>query len=356
MSRYILKQEGDAPKSLNYMAKFDSNEDLIYHLKELKKSWNEAQFGAVKFQLMEVVEGLEVAASVFFNGQNYMRNKAGKVVGFLNFEEKKECDGNTGETTGEMGTTFMGVTEDNKLFKDIIMKPKILEVLRKSGFRGVFDINCIKTKDGIVALEPTCRPGIPSTSYEFMEGLESGTGDMIEAVAKGMNSKIEVKQGVGMVMVIAGKPYPVEVDMEENATSIGEKLWILKDGKPVKEFDDEQKKHIRLQNFEKSKDEESGEESYKVATKNGYLLTVTGTGTDISDAREKLLKYIKENIYLSGMKYRHDIGKRVEEYAGKEDKNIVKSKELEKEKENLKAEQDKLKVIKSQVKKLIYGQ
>ena len=57
MSRFILKQNADAPKSLNYMAKFEDNSDLIFHLEELKKSWNENEFGEVDFDLMEVVRG-----------------------------------------------------------------------------------------------------------------------------------------------------------------------------------------------------------------------------------------------------------------------------------------------------------
>lgn len=348
--RWILKQNGDAPKSLNHMGKFEDSSDMLYHLGELKKGWNEQEFGKIDFDLMEVVEGLEVAASVFFNGKSFMKNKAGKIVGYLNFEEKKEADGGVGETTGEMGTLFVGVTEDNKLFKDIIMKPKIIEILRKSKFRGVFDINCIKTKDSIVALEPTCRPGVPATSYEFMEGLESPTSDMLEAVAKGMNSPIEVRQGVGMVMVVAAKPYPVEADMDSEATSIGEKLWPLKDGKPAKDFDDEQMKHIHLENFEKDGD------SYKVATKNGYLLTVTGTGNSIEDAREKLLEYIKNNIYISGMKYRHDIGKRVEDKVGMVDKNLKEKMEIEKQKAHVASEVENIRKVKAGVKKLLYGQ
>lgn len=353
--RWILKQNGEAPKSLNYMSKFNGNEDMLYHLAELKKSWNESEYGPVDFDLMEVVEGLEMGATAFFNGENYMENKEGKVIGFLDFEEKKECDGNTGETTGEMGTTFMGVTESNQLFKEILMKPKIIEVLRKSGFRGVFNINCIKTKNGIVALEATCRPGVPATSYELIEGLESKTADLIEAVAKGINSKIEVRQGVGMVMVIAARPYPIEINLDDSATSLGEKLWILENGKPIKDFTKDQKKHIHLRNFYKSIDGETKGESYLVATKNGYLFTVTGIGNDISETRENLIKYIKDNVYISGMKYRHDIGERVEEHAGKEDTIKIKEKELDTEKENLKMKQDKLEMIKNQVKKLLYG-
>ena len=130
--RWILKQNGDAPKSLNHMGKFDQSVDMLFHLNELKSGWNEGEFGKFDCDLMEVVEGLEVAASAFFNGTDFLTNKAGKVVGYLNFEDKKEADGGTGETTGEMGTTFLGVDETNTLFKEIMLKPKVLQVLRNS--------------------------------------------------------------------------------------------------------------------------------------------------------------------------------------------------------------------------------
>ena len=329
--KWILKQNGDAPKSLNHKGKFDGSEDMLFHLEELKKSWNEASFGKVDFDLMEIVEGIEVAASAFFNGQDFLKNKDGKIVGFLNFEEKKEIDGNLGETTGEMGTTFIGVTEDNKLFKDILLRPKVLEALRAAKFRGVFDINTIKTKEGIVALEPTCRFGIPSTSYEFLEGLDSSPADLIYTVASGGNNAIAVKQGFGMVMCIVAKPYPIEADVEDSATSIGERLWILKNGKPIKDFTDDQKKHIRLQNFYK----EDG--MYRVATKNGYLLTVTATGTDVGQIRDDLINYIQNNLYISGMKYRSDIGERVDGSGKKlKDQLARKDQELAKVKQMIK--------------------
>ncbi len=307
--KFILKQNGDAPKSINHLGKFNGSEDMLFHLEGLKKKWNEAEFGKVNFDLMEVVEGLEIAASAWFNGKDWMRNKRGKVVGFLNFEEKKEANGQTGETCGEMGTTFIGVDEDNETFKDILLRPKITEALKATQYKGIFDINCIKTQEGIVALEPTCRFGVPATSYEFMEGLETPVADLIESVSMGEGKPIEIKEGIGMVMVSAAKPFPIDAN-EKEQTSLGERLWIMKNGKPVKDFDKEQKKHIHLQNFEKK------DGNYFVATKNGYLLTITGIGKTIADTRENLIQYIKDNLYISGMKYRTDIGARVEEAIG----------------------------------------
>jgi len=324
--RWILKQNGNAPKSINHMGKFEGNEDMLFHLKELKKGWNEQQYGKFDCDLMEVVEGMEVAASAFFNGHDFLRNSDDKVVGYLNWEEKKEADGNLGETTGETGTTFFGCTEDNELFKDILLKPKIITKLKEINFRGVFDINCIQTEDGLVALEPTCRFGVPSTAYEFLEGMITPCSDVIRYCAEGLDEPIEIHEGFGQVLVITSKPYPVEVDLDEESTSLGEKLWIMDgDGQTlIEDFTPEQKKHIHLYNFEKTTDPDTDETCYKVITKSGYLLTVTGRDTkgeygkdsenDIEAIRKNLLHYTKNNIYISGIKYRQDIGKRIEKY------------------------------------------
>lgn len=306
-NRLVLKQNGEAPKSLNHLGKFDDGSDLLYHLEELKKSWTEHTNGPVDFDLMELVEGTEMAASAFFNGHDWLRDEYGDVVGFLNFEHKKETDGNLGETTGEMGTLFLGVDENNETFSEIMMKPEIAALLKKTDYRGVFDINGSMTKKGFVAFEPTSRFGVPATSYEFMEGLDMNTADLLECMARGLDEPIAVHHEIGMVTVVASKPFPVEADMDDAATSLGQKLWILKDKKPLKDFTDEQKEHIHLENFKKT------DGNYLVATKSGYLLTVTMRGDDVQDVREKTLEFIKDNVLISGMKYRQDLGKAYED-------------------------------------------
>lgn len=305
--RWVLKQNGDASKSINHVGKFEGNEDMLFHLEELKKGWNDLENGAFDCDLMEFVEGVEVAASAFFNGHDFLRDSRGRVVGFLNFEHKKEKDGDLGATTGEMGTLFNGVDESNKIFRDIIMRKEILEVLRESNYRGVFDLNGSLTDDGFICFEATSRFGIPATSYEFMEGLKSSTADLLCAMACGEAIEIDIQKGWGMVQVIVAPPFPVEVEVQKEATSAGERLWILNDGKPVTEFSADQRKHIHLENF--FKDDQG---HYKIASKSGYILTVTGRGKTIENTRESLLKYIKDNLYLSSMSYRTDLGKRIE--------------------------------------------
>ena len=308
MSRFILKQLGSAPKSLSHMAHFDDNSDLIYHLQEMKKKWNEAEYGKVEFQLMEVVEGVEVACSAFWNGHDWLRNKDGKAVCFLNFEEKKESGNGMGETTGETGTTFYGTDETNPIAKEILFKPEIEKVLHDSDYRGVFDINGSLTDDGFVAFEPTSRFGVPSTSYEFIAGLKSKTSDLLKALATGQDAPVRIQKGWGMVIVLTAKPYPSEAHMGNEHTSLGEKLWILEDGKPADDFDQKQASRVHLENFYKDEDG-----SYKVATPNGYLLVVSGSGATISGVRNDIIKFIKDNLYIAGYKHRMDIGARIED-------------------------------------------
>lgn len=308
-TKWILKQNGSAPKMLNHKGKFDDGIDMIFHLEEMKKGWNEQEFGKFDCDLMEIADGTEIAASAFFNGTDFLRNEDGKVVGFLNFEEKKETDGNRGETTGETGTTFVGVDEDNEIFADILLRTEIIDKLQETDFRGVFDINGCITKDGFVAFEATSRFGIPATSYEFLSGLKSNTGELLAAMAMGLEETIDLHMGVGMVVVICAKPYPIEAHLSDEHTSLGEKLWIMQKGEPVKEFTKDQKYRIHLENFEKTP-----EGDYKVATKGGYLLTVTGRGKTVEKTREDLLEFVEENIYIAGMKWRTDIGKRIDDF------------------------------------------
>lgn len=306
--RFILKQNGSAPKSINHMGKFDDSSDMVYHLNELKKKWNESDYGPVDFDLMEVVDGVEVACSAFWNGHDWLRNKDGKAVAFLNFEEKKESDNGMGETTGETGTTFYGTDERNPIAKEILFKKEIEDVLRESDYRGVFDINGSLTEDGFVAFEPTSRFGVPATSYEFIAGIKSKTSDLLKSMAMGEDTTVRIVKGWGMVVVLTSKPYPSEAHMGNEHTSIGEKLWILEDGKPVDDFDQTQGDRVHLENF--YKDDEG---DYKVATSSGYLLVVSGSGATIKGVRNDIAKFIKDNLYISGQKHRMDIGSRVED-------------------------------------------
>jgi phosphoribosylamine--glycine ligase len=305
---YVLKQGGDLPKSMNHISKFEKSVDMIEHLEKLKQEWNSTEYGKPDFQLMEKVEGVEIAASAWWNGNDWMRNADGKIVGWGNGEEKKEIAGGIGTTTGETHTTFFPMSEDDELFKDILLRPALANWLKKSGFRGVVDINGMYTKESFVGFEFTMRFGIPSTSYEMIEGLESSAADLLEAVAKGEQTPVRLKPGVGAVVVLSGKPYPVEATLPDEETSAGERLWLLKNGEPcLSDLWAPRFQHIHPYNV--FFDEEN--QDYRIATESGYILTATGTGDSIKEARDKAIGELEDKIYLTDMKWRADGGDRL---------------------------------------------
>ena len=159
--RWVLKQNGEAPKHLNYIGKFLNSVDLLWHLEQLQTKWNEAEYGKFDVDIMEFANGTECAVSAFFNGTEFLKGRDGKVAAFINFEEKKSMTGGLGPTCGEMGTTFIGTNSDNPIVKEVIMRPKIVEALKALNYRGVFDINGTKTDKGYVAFEFTMRPASP---------------------------------------------------------------------------------------------------------------------------------------------------------------------------------------------------
>src|SRR5258708_7258497 len=55
--RFVLKQNGSAPKSLSYVGKFEDSSDMLFHLQELQNKWNEAEFGKFNGDIMEFVDG-----------------------------------------------------------------------------------------------------------------------------------------------------------------------------------------------------------------------------------------------------------------------------------------------------------
>ena len=79
--------------------------------------------------------------------------------------------------------------------------------LRRIGFRGDFDLNCIVNEEGAFPLEATSRFGFPTTQLQ-MEFHISPWTEFLAAVARGEDYPLEVREGYGVVMLIAIPPFP----------------------------------------------------------------------------------------------------------------------------------------------------
>ena len=278
--RYVYKPSGflaSDSKGLLFLGKDEDGKDIH----EIMRSNKTVLSKKIKqFQLQKYAQGVEIAVGAFFNGNDFIYPIN------VNFEHKKLFPGDIGPFTGEMGT-LMYWSMPNMIFKTTLEKMK--EEIKKSGYVGYIDINCIANGRGIYPLEFTTRFGYPHISIA-MEGVISEWGEFLYSIAKGENYDLKTKKGfqIGICCVIPPFPYDDKSEM-----NIYKDLSIIFK-KPTTEG-------IHLG------DVKIVEGAWRIAGESGYALVVTGSGVTVEDSRKQAYGRI-ENILLQNMFYRTDIG------------------------------------------------
>jgi phosphoribosylamine--glycine ligase len=284
---WVIKQNGLASKSINYVGNFDDARDVIDVLQSYKNS--DASHGAI-LTLQERVRGVEIAVMRFFNGIDWV----GPML--INCEHKKFFPGDLGPTTSEMGTLgWYDEDESNKLFSETLAKMK--PYLQKIGYRGLIDINSIVNENGAFPLEVTSRPGSPTVHLQSELNLSAWT-EILSSVAKGDQVKMDYKRGYGVVVVIAVPPFPYAKKLEDHS-QIGTTIY----------FDDDiTKEEMKQVHFEEVGWDKTNKK-YFISDNRGYVLYVTGHGSTVEDAQQSAYRVVKK-IHIPKMFYRNDIGNR----------------------------------------------
>jgi len=278
--RYVFKPSefvGSSSKGLLFLGKDEDGKDLCEIIRSNKNVLKEK---VKQFQLQKFAQGVEVAVGAFFNGNDFIYPIN------INFEHKKLFPGDIGPYTGEMGT-LMYWSGPNTIFKTTLEKMR--EDIRKSGYIGYIDINCIANARGIYPLEFTCRFGYPHISIA-MEGITSGMGEFLYSIAKGESYDLRTKKGFQLGVCCAVPPFPY-YDKEE--MDIYRDLSII--------FKKPSMEGIRFGDLKRV------DGSWRIAGESGYVLVVTGSGTTVEDARKQAYGRL-DNILLQNMFYRTDIG------------------------------------------------
>jgi phosphoribosylamine--glycine ligase len=280
--RYVFKPSGEETldwylKSLLFLGQEEDGKDILALLEHNKKNWSEK---IKKFQLQKFATGVEVAVSAFFNGNDFIYPIN------TNFEHKKLFPGDIGPYTGEMGTLLYW-SEPHNLFNATLLKMR--DRLRKSGYVGCIDINCIVNGKGIYPLEFTARFGYPTISI-MMEGVQSPWGEFLYALAKGENYKLKTQRGFQIGVVVAVPPFPYydkeQFKMYKNTSIIFKKP----------NFNGVHLGDVKLV-----------DNDWKLAGEAGYALVITGSSNTVLGARKEVYHRI-DNIILQNMFYRTDIG------------------------------------------------
>ncbi|MBI3631364.1 MAG: phosphoribosylamine--glycine ligase [Candidatus Staskawiczbacteria bacterium] len=278
--RYVYKPSGftsSDSKGLLFLGKDEDGKDIHEIIRSNK---NVLEKKVKQFQLQKFAQGVEVGVGAFFNGNDFVYPIN------INFEHKKLFPGDIGPFTGEMGTLVYW-SGANTIFKTTLEKMR--EDIKKSGYVGYVDINCIANARGIYPLEFTCRFGYPLISIH-MEGIISYWGEFLYSLAKGENSELKTKRGFQIGVICAVPPFPYD---DKSEMSIYKDLSII--------FKKPNTEGIHLG------DVKLVDENWRIAGESGYALVVTGSGTTVEDARKQVYNRI-DNILLQNMFYRTDIG------------------------------------------------
>ncbi|HRY82877.1 MAG TPA: phosphoribosylglycinamide synthetase C domain-containing protein [Candidatus Moranbacteria bacterium] len=287
--KWVVKQNGNFDKTLNYVGNLDSAEDSISILKRYKKILNKDN---IYFDMQEKIDGVEIAFGRYFNGTEWV----GPIC--MNVEHKGLFNNNLGPKGEEMGSLVWYDEKENKFFKEVL--EKMTPFLKKTNYKGYFDINCIVNESGAYPLESTSRLAYPTTQAQ-MSLVTSPLGEFFKALADGKKYDLKFKKGYAVLVFIGTPPYPYKNNSIYNSPD-GLEIYF-------KNFSKEKLQDIYFE--EVSIFENSKRKVYKICSKSGYIAHIVGVGKTIKKARENVYENIK-NIVIPKMFYRTDIGLKFE--------------------------------------------
>ena len=206
---------------------------------------------------------------------------------------KRAYDNDQGPNTGGMGAYSPLPWAPSDIVEDTykqVLAPIIAEMAaRGTPFIGLLYAGLAVTDHGIKVIEFNARFGDPETQV-LIPRLKSPLAQLLFNAASGKlnQTKLEWRDESAVTVVLAAKGYPNDVQVDDEI-----KLLDPVDGSFI--F------HAGIKSIRRS-----GEEKERFLSAGGRVLTVTGMGRDLTEARDRAYRTISQ-INLSGSFYRNDI-------------------------------------------------
>jgi len=233
----------------------------------------------------EYLNGREVSLIAFTDGKT-----VSPMVPACDY--KKIGDNDQGPNTGGMGSYtppgFFSAGMTEKVTQDILVP--VVQAMAKEGilYKGVLYVGLMIVNGEPVVLEFNARFGDPETQV-VLPLLKTDLVDILMAVAKGDLDRVKIEWSseacVGVVMASGGYPGSYKTDL------------------PIRGIDRVDKDVLVFHAGTKL-----GNDGI-IYTDGGRVLTVSGVGRDMTEAREKVYRNIS-NIYFEDCYYRKDIALR----------------------------------------------
>jgi phosphoribosylamine--glycine ligase len=281
---YVYKPDNNQGTITTYVAK--GADDLIgmleFYADEIKE----------KFELQEVVDGVEVSSEVWFNGKEVLNINH-------TMEDKALMDGGVGPKTGSMGSVVWNGNKESRLYKEGI--GKCVDALKRLSYRGPIDLNAIVNKDKLYGLEFTARFGYDAI-FTWSELLKMRLSDLLLGCADGTLKAIPTKGAMSIGVTFCVLPFPASVGIEDTRKMCEDKL--------IQGISPEAMKHIWFYDVKKVGDR------YACAGVNGNIGVVTARSDESNDtegmireARRRAYRTI-HNLVIPDVMYRSDMGER----------------------------------------------
>ena len=233
--------------------------------------------------VQQIVEGIEVSTEGWFNGRSFIKPYN------HTFEEKRLLP-EAGPNTGCMGNVVINAGEGNRLVEHTLSR--VEPFLRRVGYRGPVDINCMVTADAAYGLEFTSRIGYDAIEA-LMEGLQEPVTDLLFETALGVKKEMELGTDVMIAVRLSKAPWPMDEPPKDEL------------GMPIAGITEDNIRHLFLTDILRDDDG-----SYRYAASDGVLMKATAHARTVNEARVRVYRTI-DAIEYPDKQFRRDIGERV---------------------------------------------
>jgi phosphoribosylamine--glycine ligase len=272
---YVLKADGLASGKGVVITSTRSEAESV-----VKDMLDNKQFGDASSRILieEFLDGIELSVFILTDGKDYVILPAAK-------DYKRVGDGDQGLNTGGMGAVSPVVFADEEFMKKVESRVIIPTVngLRKEGigYRGFIFIGLMNVKGDPYVIEYNARMGDPETQVVMLR-ISSDFVEPLIATAEGRlkGHKVAAHPGYALTVSLVAGGYPGD----------------YKKGDAIRGHDQHGVFHAGTKLT-----------SGSVVTDGGRVLSVTGEGSNLAEARKNAYTRIS-GINWDGLYFRNDIG------------------------------------------------
>lgn len=248
------------------------------------------KFGAAgsKVLIEEFLNGIELSVFILTDGKDYVILPEAK-------DYKRIGDGDVGPNTGGMGAVSPVIFADAAFMKkveDLVVKPTIAGLTKERiDYKGFIFAGIMNVGGNPYVIEYNARMGDPETQA-VMPRIKSDFVELLVATAKGelRDKKIEIYDHFTVAVAMVSGGYPGEYET----------------GKVIRGLENAQATVFHAGTTKRSE---------HVLTHGGRVLSISGKGRSLSEARDHAYKTAAQ-INWDGLYFRKDIGQDLLNYKG----------------------------------------